>query len=735
MGVHVITVDNCPDNPAHALADEYYNVSIVEKEAVLRLAQSLDIDGILSFATDPGVVTASFVAEKLGLPSPVSFHFTEILQDKNKFRKFLSDNGFNTPLAMSFDRSVPVPPLPHSGEWFFKPADSAGSKGVSLINTQTSRESDIVQAANRALEYSLSGTGIAEEFIEADGYPSDSECFFIEGKLTFCSFSSQLFKKSGEGRFVPAGFIWDSDLSEKRRQTLREEIQRLGTFCNVGTGLFNVECRIGKDGKPYIMEFSPRGGGNRLAEALEYATGCDLISREICRSLGEKIEPFPSDFAPRRTALLVVHSDRDGIFSGIKYSLPFQYRIKEVILNVEKGDWIRTFRGANDAIGTILLDINDSEKDCLGEGRNCSNLSIEKMLMDRGLWEIEYYEGRFPIGGYFESVGVKGNSSDTFPLPAEKSLGFNTGSSAIEFYIRHYPEKIKYLHLPRYTCPVLIRRLELLGKELRFELKYYNIGEDFLPLWEKVTPGGEGELTIITNYFGICGHRIRKWRKDNPGANLVVDNCQGLFTSPLPGCADIYSIRKFAGVPDGGYLVIDDVIPDYGKKYEELERDHLSKNARHGYLRRNGEIEKGYEAFKEYEKELEEAPLRKISEKSEKEIMGIDFEEERRKRRENFNYLHSCLGKKNGLQLHPLSETDPEVPMVYPLLLKKSGERKRLIDMGIYVPTYWAELPKLRQTENGLNEFEKDLIEFLLPLPIDGRYGEIEMKYIAELYD
>ena len=48
-------------------------------------------------ATDPGVVTAAYVAEKMGLPSCGSYESVSILQDKGRFRNFLSKNGFNVP--------------------------------------------------------------------------------------------------------------------------------------------------------------------------------------------------------------------------------------------------------------------------------------------------------------------------------------------------------------------------------------------------------------------------------------------------------------------------------------------------------------------------------------------------------------------------------------------------------------------------------------------------------------
>ena len=68
LGYYVITCDYLPNNIAHKYSDEYCNVSIIDKEAVLALAKNLQIDGIMSFAVDPGVVTAAYVQEQMGLP-------------------------------------------------------------------------------------------------------------------------------------------------------------------------------------------------------------------------------------------------------------------------------------------------------------------------------------------------------------------------------------------------------------------------------------------------------------------------------------------------------------------------------------------------------------------------------------------------------------------------------------------------------------------------------------------
>lgn len=99
LGLYVITCDYLPDNIAHKFSDEYCNVSIIDKEATYEAAKRLKIDGIVSFACDPGVATAAYIAEKMGLPFQCSYRAAEILQDKGLFRQFLTENGFNCPHA------------------------------------------------------------------------------------------------------------------------------------------------------------------------------------------------------------------------------------------------------------------------------------------------------------------------------------------------------------------------------------------------------------------------------------------------------------------------------------------------------------------------------------------------------------------------------------------------------------------------------------------------------------
>lgn len=354
LGVYVITADYLPDNVAHKYADEYRNISIIDKEAVLNLAKKLGIDGILSYATDPGVTTAAYVAEKMGLPTS-PYESVVLLQNKGLFRAFLRENGFSTPYAKCY--SKPEDALADVSFFRFpvivKPVDSAGSKGVERVDNKE----DIISAAEYAHKYSLKGEFIIEEFIEKAGFSTDSDSFSINGELVYCSFNNQWFDIKAANPYTPAGFVWPSSMPDSTQKELRLEIQRLIHLLDMGTTIYNIETRVGIDGKAYIMECTPRSGGNRIAEILKLASGQDLIKASVKAALGMPIEEIKSDPIYRGYwGEIILHSNKDGIFKKLDIDYNFKEKyVKEVDLWVEPEDEVHCFTGANETIGTLIF--------------------------------------------------------------------------------------------------------------------------------------------------------------------------------------------------------------------------------------------------------------------------------------------------------------------------------------------------------------------------------------------
>lgn len=358
LGVYVITCDYLPNNIAHKYSDEYCNVSILEKDKVLEKARELKIDGILSFACDPGVVTAAYVAEKMELPSSGPYESIEILQNKGKFRKFLTDNNFNVPVAKQYTDIETALNDIEMFNWpvIVKPTDSAGSKGV----TKVVEKSELRDAINYALKFSHSNEFIIEDFLEKIGDSSDCDSFSIDGKLKFVSFSAQKFDENCENPYTPAAYTWPASISKEHQEELTNEIQRLLKLLDMKNSIYNIETRECTNGKAYIMECSPRGGGNRLAEMIRYMTGVDMITNIVKSALGMELDVIEQKEIKDNWAEIILHSEKEGIFEKLWISEEISSNIVENDLWIETGTHVGGFSGANEAIGTMVLKF-DSE--------------------------------------------------------------------------------------------------------------------------------------------------------------------------------------------------------------------------------------------------------------------------------------------------------------------------------------------------------------------------------------
>lgn len=367
LGIYTISCDYLPDNIAHKYSDEYCNVSIIDKEAVLKAAEELKIDGIMSFACDPGVATAAYVAEKMGLSFAGPYESVAILQDKGRFRAFLRDNGFNVPWAKSYNKAEDAVADAKDYPWpmIVKPVDSAGSKGVSRVDSAA----ELPEAIAFALEFSHCGEFIVEQFIQQKGSSSDSDCFSVNGELKFCSFDEQLFDRSAENPYTPAAYVWPSTMPDEIQAELRSELQRLMTLLGLKTSVYNIETRQGTDGKAYIMEVSPRGGGNRLSEVLEMATGTKLISNAVRAAVGMEVDEMSDPVYKGHWAEIILHSDLDGKFKELWIAPELEASVAQIDLWVKEGDAVERFSGANKAIGTLVMNFADraTTERCMAE--------------------------------------------------------------------------------------------------------------------------------------------------------------------------------------------------------------------------------------------------------------------------------------------------------------------------------------------------------------------------------
>ena len=356
LGARVVTCDYLPDNYAHRFSDGYVNASIVDEGAVLAAAESVHADGIMSFAADPGVVSAAYAAERLGLPFQGSYEAVSLLQDKERYRSFLRDNGFNCPELHVFSSADEAAASADSLRYpvIAKPVDSAGSKGC----TRVDGPKGLREAVGYALSFSRDGRCIVEQFLEKSGDSSDADAFLVDGEFRCVSFTSQLFDSRVPNPYTPAAYAMPASMPAWAQAELVSELQRLADLLRLGSGVFNVETRVATDGRTYIMESSPRGGGNRLCEMLRLATGgaTDLVRASVQAALGLPVDELSMPTYDGFWFQQMLHSDHAGEFEGVEYAPGFrEAHVAEEQLWVAPGARVEAFTAANHAFGSVML--------------------------------------------------------------------------------------------------------------------------------------------------------------------------------------------------------------------------------------------------------------------------------------------------------------------------------------------------------------------------------------------
>ena len=359
MGLYVITCDYLPNNPGHKLADEYHNLDTTDKEGVLKLAKSLNINGILSYNSEPALLTAAYVAERLRLYSH-PYNAIDILIHKDLFRNYLREHGFNTPnlvICSDFEeayqkcQSLKFPII-------VKPVDSGGSRGI----TKVMNWKELEKAFDDAMRYARCHRVIIEEFVTALGNPLAGFAFAINGKLAICSFSEEHCINSFNP-IIPVVLTFPSSKSQYIQAKIIAEAQRLLDLLHIRTGAFVLEVRVDKEDNVYLMEVAPRHAGENRPLLTKMLMGTDTIEYTIKAALGEDCTELKQQPINGYGSAYLVHCDRMGKLLSIDIDETYREKnMLEFTTGYKRGDAIYPFTGMDKTIGIMISHFDSYEE-------------------------------------------------------------------------------------------------------------------------------------------------------------------------------------------------------------------------------------------------------------------------------------------------------------------------------------------------------------------------------------
>lgn len=318
------------------------------------------------------------------------------------------------------------------------------------------------------------------------------------------------------------------------------------------------------------------------------------------------------------------------------------------------------------------------------------------------------------IGGYFQLERFTGREYH------EGLLRLNLGRTALLYMLEKM--QIHTLYVPHFLCGSVLEACTAAG----IRLVYYPISREFLPVCDHRPEAGE--CLYLVNFYGrLTREQILEQKKKY--GEIILDNTHAFFQGPIDSVPAVWSVRKYFGLADGAYVDPQgrwSVQPDADGNPADLPPDRSSERMGHILGRYEGAASDYYKTMLENAHALEQEPPRQMSPLTQNLLRAIDYEQVKKTREDNYNYLQEQLGKENALPYVKISG-----PFTYPFYHKNGMQiRREMAAEKVYIPTYWSNV--LNDMDEGSIEY--DLAANILPLPCDQRYERRHMDRIIEVF-
>lgn len=349
LGCYVITVDNIPENVGHRLAQHSINCSTVDHPALLKFARELAIDGVVTFASDVATTGVAFIAEQLGLPG-CGLTTAATMSNKANFRLFQQTQGLPHPTFFICQRFAQLDsvlaqlPLP----LIFKPIDTSGSRGISSVHNH--HQQSAIAAFDRAQRFSRSGVISVEQLLS--GIDVSGDGFLVDGHLF------ALITHKYKHGFTPTGHRFPSPLSAAEQQRILDAVTTSCHALGYLNGPIDFDVMLTEE-QVFVVEMSPRLGGNGIPKLIEHASGVDLITQTIAYALNH---PLAMPTQPERLTGCGSHilgSSAAGTLQGVASAAAIRAQVPEVFdyaFNYPLGSKIAAFEHSGNGLGFALFD-------------------------------------------------------------------------------------------------------------------------------------------------------------------------------------------------------------------------------------------------------------------------------------------------------------------------------------------------------------------------------------------
>lgn len=261
MGLTVAVADYFPreKSPGKLIADEDYEVSVIDVDAVSALIKRVGFDGVLTGFSDMLLPYYADICNRTGLPSYGTKEQFETFIDKAKYKALC--RKFGVPTVEEYrvdgdfvdDSSIRYPVL-------VKPADSSGARGITVCGNKT----ELLAAIEKARSASKTKTVLVERYLT--GREVTVFWLFIDGEYYLTAIGNRHVKHNQGDDIIPlpVGYTYPASITPRYRAEIEEKAKDMFRYAGIQNGMMFMQCKV-EDGICVVYDV-----GYRLTGSLEY---------------------------------------------------------------------------------------------------------------------------------------------------------------------------------------------------------------------------------------------------------------------------------------------------------------------------------------------------------------------------------------------------------------------------------------------------------------------------------
>ncbi|MBO2517935.1 MAG: hypothetical protein CW338_11820 [Clostridiales bacterium] len=364
MGICVIITDINANAPARKYADEFWNLSVTDVDALYLKCKEARVDGIMNYCADLAQKPYQKLCEMLGFKCTVTREQIDIMTNKDHFVECCEQYGVGTIPQYTLDgnnelvdrENVEFPVM-------IKPVDSAASKGLIICE----KEEDFKRCLDYALSYSMRKKVVVQKLMRAP--ETVVKYVACDGELFLTSMSDMHYCINEEGKRVYLGTqTYPSRFFDEYLRTTDKKVRNMLRSIGIQNGAMSMT-GFYDNGVFRFFDPSLRMGGAQDWRMVKAACGLDISQMlthfAMTGSMGsrDEISRIEKAFAAKASSLLYfdIRPGVIGKFEGVEKAaaIPCVYGYHQCHF---VGDEIKSIGTANNVAIRFILSCRDNQE-------------------------------------------------------------------------------------------------------------------------------------------------------------------------------------------------------------------------------------------------------------------------------------------------------------------------------------------------------------------------------------